>query len=98
MSNATITFSVDEELKARFSEAAKADERNDAQILRDFMRDYVSKREEEEDHDAWFRAEVERSLRQADDPNHRPIPHDEVMEKMKTLLDKRLAEASGREG
>jgi hypothetical protein len=30
-------------------------------------------------HDAWFRAEVEQALREADDPNTVFIPHEEVM-------------------
>ena len=98
MSNATITFSVDEDLKARFSEAAKADERSDAQILRDLMRDYVRHRQEEAEHDSWFRATVGESLRQADDPDQRPIPHEEAMAKMKALLERRIAGAGEREG
>lgn len=98
MSNASITFSVDEDLKARFAEAAKADERSDAQILRDLVRDYVRHRQEEMEHDTWFRAAVEESLRQADDPDQRPIPHDEAMAKMKAVLEERIAKAGEREG
>ncbi len=32
----------------------------------------------ERGHDAWFRDEVERALREANDPAVRRIPHDEV--------------------
>ena len=41
MGEATFTFRVDEALKAEFAQAAKADDRTAAQLLRDFMRDYV---------------------------------------------------------
>lgn len=98
MNNASITFSVDEDLKARFAEAAKADERSDAEILRDLLRDYVRHRQEETEHDIWFRATVEESLRQADDPDQRPIPHEEAMAKMKAVLGERIAKAGECEG
>jgi putative SOS response-associated peptidase YedK len=41
------------------------------------MREYVERAE----HDAWFRAEVEQSLKEADDPNVELIPHEEVVRK-----------------
>ena len=62
MSEATFTFRVDEALKAEFSAAAKARDRNGAQLLRDFMREFVQKQQEAADHDAWFRREVQRGL------------------------------------
>jgi len=75
----TFTFRVNQELKKAFTEAARAHDRPGSQLLRDFMRDYV----EHVEHDAWFRAEVEQSLREADDPNVELIPHDEVVRKWK---------------
>lgn len=77
MTEATFTFRVDDELKARFTEAAKAHDRTGAQLLRDFMRSYVKRQQEEVAYDAWFRAEVERAVREADDPAVRRIPHEE---------------------
>ena len=41
MSETTFTFRVDEALKAEFSTAAKSRDRNAAQLLRDFMRDFI---------------------------------------------------------
>ncbi len=41
MTEATFTFRVDESLKAEFAAAAKARDRSGAQLLRDFMRDFV---------------------------------------------------------
>src|SRR5690606_12584350 len=58
MSDATFTFRVDEELKSRFAEAAKARDRTGAQLLRDFMRDFVA-RQEAAQYDTWFREQVQ---------------------------------------
>jgi predicted transcriptional regulator len=59
MTDATFTFRVDDELKARFTEAAKAHDRTGAQLLRDYMRDYVRRQQEPPGYDAWFRRQVE---------------------------------------
>jgi predicted transcriptional regulator len=59
MSDATFTFRVDEALKIEFFEAAKAKDRTSAQLLRDFMRDFVRQQQEAAEHDAWFRREVQ---------------------------------------
>ena len=45
MSEGTFTFRVDEELKDQFSTAAKSRDRTGAQLLRDFMRDYVKQQQ-----------------------------------------------------
>ena len=58
MSEATFTFRVDESLKDEFSSAAKARDRTGAQLLRDFMRDFVKQQQEAAEHDAWFRRQV----------------------------------------
>ncbi len=41
MGESTFTFRVDESLKNEFAQAAKAQDRTGAQLLRDFMRDVV---------------------------------------------------------
>ena len=74
MSETTFTFRVDDDLKAAFTEAAKASHRPGSQLLREFMRDYVARVE----HDDWFRGEVEQALSEANDPAVDRIPHDEV--------------------
>jgi predicted transcriptional regulator len=79
MGETTFTFRVDDQLKEAFTKAARANDRPGSQLLRDFMRDYVERAE----YDAWFRAEVEQSLREAEDPNAEWIPHEEVMRKWK---------------
>lgn len=62
MSEATFTFRVDESLKNEFSSAAKARDRTGAQLLRDFMRDFVKQQQEAAEHDAWFRRQVQAGL------------------------------------
>lgn len=58
MSETTFTFRLDEALKNEFSKAAKAHDRTGAQLLRDFMRDYVRQQQEAADHDAWLHRQV----------------------------------------
>jgi predicted transcriptional regulator len=79
MPETTFTFRVDQELKKAFTDAARANDRPGSQLLRDFMRNYVERAE----HDAWFRGQVEQSLREADDPSVELIPHHEVVRKWK---------------
>jgi len=62
MSEATFTFRVDEALKNEFATAAKARDRTSAQLLRDFMREFVQQRQEMSDHDTWFRRQVQAGL------------------------------------
>ena len=62
MGEATFTFRVEEGLKNEFSTAAKSRDRTSAQLLRDFMRDFVKQQQEASEHDAWFRREVQIGL------------------------------------
>lgn len=62
MSEATFTFRVDEALKSEFSTAAKSRDRTAAQLLRDFMRDFVRQQQEAVEYDAWFRRQVQIGL------------------------------------
>ena len=68
MAEATFTFRVDEALKDEFATAAKARDRTGAQLLRDFMREFVRQRQEATEHDAWFRREVGAAVTEANDP------------------------------
>ncbi|MGS2742847.1 CopG family ribbon-helix-helix protein [Halomonas sp. LS-001] len=68
MTDATFTFRVDEELKTEFAIAAKAHDRTGAQLLRDFMRNYVAQ-QQTQDYDAWLIAKVEQSRASAEAGN-----------------------------
>lgn len=69
MPEATFTFRVDEDLKAKFSEAARAQDRTGAQLLRDFMRGYVARQQGDAHYDAWFRRQVQAGLDSANAGN-----------------------------
>ena len=69
MSDATFTFRVDDALKAEFANAAKANDRTGAQLLRDFMRSYVAQQEEAQQYDAWLAKKVEQSRASAEAGN-----------------------------
>lgn len=58
MAEATVIVRVDDELKAAFTEAAKAADRTTSQLLRDFMRDYVRQQAEQADYDAWLAEKI----------------------------------------
>jgi predicted transcriptional regulator len=62
MTEATFTFRVDEALKDEFSTAAKARDRTGAQLLRDFMREFVQRQRDAAAHDAWFHQQVQVGL------------------------------------
>jgi predicted transcriptional regulator len=68
MSEATFTFRVDEALKNDFAHAAKTRDRTAAQLLRDFMREFVQQHESA-DHDAWFRRQVQIGIASANAGN-----------------------------
>ncbi|TAL95707.1 MAG: hypothetical protein EPN73_12385 [Paraburkholderia sp.] len=76
MSEATFTFRVDDILKDEFATAAKAHDRTGAQLLRDFMRDYVRQQQNAAEHDTWFRRQVQIGLDSANAGNL--IPAEEV--------------------
>lgn len=76
MSETTFTFRVEEDLKSEFSTAAKTRDRSAAQLLRDFMRDFVRQQQEAAEHDAWFRRQVQIGLDSAN--AGKLIPADEV--------------------
>jgi predicted transcriptional regulator len=66
MNEATVTFTVEEDLIKAFAAAAKSRDRTDEQLLRDFMRDFGRTQEEAAGHDAWFRRQVQAGLDAAD--------------------------------
>ena len=69
MTEATFTFRVENELKDSFTTAAKARDRTGAQLLRDFMRDFVKKQQDAAEHEVWFRRQVQVGLDSANAGN-----------------------------
>ena len=96
MSEATFTFRVDEALKSEFSCAAKSRDRNAAQLLRDFMRDFVRQQQEAAEHDAWFRRQVQMGLDSANAGNLIPSAEVEAKFAAKRAATRRRLEASAK--
>ena len=94
MGEATFTFRVDEALKSEFSNAAKSRDRNAAQLLRDFMRDFVRQQQEAAKHDAWFRRQVQMGLDSAKAGNLIPSAEVEAKFAAKRAATLRRLEAS----
>ncbi|WP_298610213.1 hypothetical protein [uncultured Thiobacillus sp.] len=94
MSEATFTFRVDESLKTEFSAAAKNRDRNAAQLLRDFMREFVQQQQEAAAHDAWFRRQVQIGLDSANAGNLIPASEVEAKFAAKRAGTRRRLEAS----
>ncbi len=80
MGKATLTFEVDEALKAEFADAAKATDRTAEELLLFLMRDYVNRAEAEAEYDAWFRAEVQKGIDAAEAGD--VISHEEMKAEM----------------
>ena len=93
MSEATFTFRVEESLKQGFSSFAKTIDRSGAQLLRDFMRDFVKQQQEAASYDAWFQKQVQIGLDEAN--AGQLIPNEDVKsrfeEKRASLLAKLAA-------
>lgn len=66
MPETTFTFRVEENLKKAFTQAAQASDRKGAQLLRDFMRDFIRQQEEAAAHDRWFKLQVRQGIAEAD--------------------------------
>jgi predicted transcriptional regulator len=69
MSEATLTLRVEETLKNDFANAAKSRDRTSAQLIRDFMREYINQQSDTAAHDAWFRQQVQRGIESANAGN-----------------------------
>ena len=94
MSETTFTFRVDEALKSEFSMAAKSRDRSAAQLLRDFMREFVRQQQEAAEHDAWFRRQVQIGLESANAGNLIPAAEVEAKFAAKRAATRRRLEAS----
>jgi len=98
MTQSTFTFRVDDDLKTAFAEAAKAQDRTAAQLLRVLMREAVQRAQAGQEYDAWFRAEVEQGLREADDPAVPRIPHETVRSNWRRQRAELVKRTRGRDG
>jgi predicted transcriptional regulator len=94
---AMFTLKLESDLREQFMAEAEAAHRPASQIVRDFMRDFVNQQRAAREHDLWFRAEVKRGLREADDPKVKRIPHEEISAKWLRQRTKMVRRAEKRE-
>jgi predicted transcriptional regulator len=66
MAETTITLQVDPDLKKAFSLAAKAQNRTDEDLLREFMEDFILSNRTDAEYEAWFRRQVQVGLDEAE--------------------------------
>jgi hypothetical protein len=88
------SMKLESELRNQFMAEAAAIDRPASQLVREFMRDFVRRQRQARQHDAWFRAEVEQGMREADDPGTLRISQEDVTEswrRRRTELAKRAA-------
>jgi predicted transcriptional regulator len=69
MKEAVFTLKLEADLRDAFMAEAEAAHRPASQIVRDFMREFVRKQQEERDYEAWELADIERGLAEANDPD-----------------------------
>ncbi|GHV53258.1 hypothetical protein FACS1894206_03590 [Deltaproteobacteria bacterium] len=89
MPEATFTIRVDDDLKNAFTEAARINDRTGAQIIRDFMRDYIQAAREKAEYEQWFKAKVEAGLQAIREG--RILSHEEVKERAALRREKILS-------
>jgi len=76
MAQSNFTVRIEDDLKAAFDQAARANHQSADELVRDFMRGYVLGQSPSPEHDAWFRNQVQAGLDSAD--AGRLIPSEDV--------------------
>ena len=95
MTEATFTFRVDESLKQEFANFAKDIDRSGAQLLRDFMRDFVKQQQEAASYDAWYQKQVQIGLDEAN--AGQLVPQEEVKSRFEEKRASLLAKLAAKE-
>ncbi len=91
--DAVFTMKIEPELRDKFMEEAERLDRSASQVVREMMREFVSKQEEERVYDKWFRAELEEAIRESDDPNAETFSHEQVMAETRAIIEERIRAA-----
>lgn len=94
MAEATFTFRVEESLKKEFSSFAKDMDRSGAQLLRDFMRDFVKQQQEAASYDAWYQKQVQIGLDEAN--AGQLVPQEEVKSRFEAKRESLLAKLAAK--
>ena len=80
MKEAVFTLKLEADLRDAFMAEAEATHRPASQIVRDFMRDFVKTQQDQRDYDVWLDAELEKAVREADDPNTKWYTQEELQQ------------------
>lgn len=75
---AVFALKLESELREQFMGEARAAHRPASQLVRELMREYVDRQRASREQDAWLRGEIERGVRDANDPNVRRGSHEDV--------------------
>ncbi|WP_206194240.1 hypothetical protein [Serratia proteamaculans] len=75
MTVSNFTFSVDDKLKAAFTEAVKAKGQTEEQLLRNYMRYVIQKQRESDEYDIWL---SKQGLISIDDAKHQILAEDKT--------------------
>ena len=86
---------MDESLKQEFSNFAKDIDRSGAQLLRDFMRDFVKQQQEAASYDAWYQKQVQIGLDEAN--AGQLVPQEEVKSRFEAKRASLLAKLAAKE-
>jgi predicted transcriptional regulator len=89
--DAVFTMKIEPELRDAFMAEAAASHRPASQIVREAMRDFIDKQKKQREYDAWFLAEMEEGVREADDPNTVWITQEEMEANTERLRQSLLA-------
>jgi len=90
---AMFTLKLEAELHDQFMAEAAASHRPASQLVREFMRDFVQRQRDARAHDAWLRSEIEKGVRDAENPAVRRTSHDDVAAKWRRRRAALAAEA-----
>ncbi len=80
MKEAVFTLKLEAELRDAFMAEAEASHRPASQIVRDFMREFIKTQQDQRDYDVWLDAELEKAVREADDPNTKWYTQEELQQ------------------
>lgn len=95
---AAFTIELEPDLRDALIAEAEVIDRPPSHIVRDLIDDFVRQQRDAREHDAWFRAEVEQALREADDPTVKLIPNEEIRASWRRQRAELLERIAGEQG
>lgn len=94
---AVFTLKLEADLRDAFMKEAAESHRPASQIVRDFMREFVRKQQEQREYDEWLDADLDRAIKAADDPDTKWYSQEEMQERMRLQRESLLARIAERD-